>query len=323
MGTPEFAAPSLKMLIEEGYDLAAVVTQPDRPKGRGGKLASPIIKDIALEAGIHVLQPEKPSEIYDEIEAMTIDLCVTAAYGNILRKRFLRIPRYGTVNVHASLLPLYRGPSPIHRALLNGDAETGVTTMLTDAGVDTGPVLMSESIPIDKGMYFAELHDQLAALGASVLKKTIPALLSGAVKPVPQDDSRATRAPIVQKSDGNLDFSLGADQLVNTVRAFSVWPGAVAIIHGKRVRVHKAENGGAADMQSGVDMWSGAPGSGDAGATHNGAAACGAPGSIARVARDALSILCGDGNLFNITRLQFENGRAMDISECWHNIKPD
>ena len=316
MGTPEFAAPSLRMLIDEGYDLAAVVTQPDRPKGRGGKLASPIIKDIAMQAGIRVFQPEKPSDIYDEIEALSIDLCVTAAYGKILRKRFLRIPKLGTINVHASLLPLYRGPSPIHMALLNGDAETGVTIMLTDAGVDTGPLLMRESVPIAPEMYFPELHDKLAELGASVLKKAIPAMLSGSVVPKPQDNELATCAPIIQKSDGELDFSMNADRLVNMVRAFCIWPGAVARVNGTRVRVHRAENGGRADlpgMQPGM-----LPGdiqvNASEGSTHV------LPGAIMHVGRSALSILCGDGNLFNITRLQLENGRAMNISECWHNL---
>ena len=297
LGTPEFAAPSLKMLIDENYELAAVVTQPDRPKGRGGKLASPIVKDIALEAGIRVFQPEKPSEIYDELSALAPDLCITAAYGNILRRKFLRIPHFGTINVHASLLPLYRGPSPIHRALQNGDAETGITTMLTDAGVDTGSTLYCEKIPITEDMYYQELHDKLADLGANVLKKTIPALLSGVVEPVPQDSGLATYAPLVQKSDGELDLSWSAERLINSVRAFGVWPGAIAYIAGRKTRIHKAEKGGLAGARDGI------------------------PGSIINVSSHALSVLCGDGGLLNITRLQFDNGRAMDISECWHNIK--
>ena len=312
LGTPEFAAPCLKMLIDEGYDIAAVVTQPDRPKGRGGKLAPPVIKVIAQNAGIRVFQPEAPSEIYEELTKISPDLCVTVAYGKILKKKFLRIPRFGTVNVHASLLPRYRGPSPIHRALQYGDTETGITTMLTDTGVDTGPVLLSEKILIRRDAYYTDLHDELAALGAKVLKNTIPALLAGELTPVPQDGELATYAPIVQKNDGELDFSWGAERLVNTIRAFGVWPGAYARIGGYRLKIHKADKNGS---EKG--------GSEKNGSEKNGAEkyAGGMPGSVARVGRDALSVFCGDGRLINITRLQFENGRAMDISECWHNLR--
>ena len=319
MGASEFSAPALRMLIQEGYELAGVVTQPDRPKGRGNKAAAPVVKNIALDAGVRVFQPEKPSDIYDEITPLSIDLCVTAAYGAILKRKFLRIPRYGTINVHASLLPRYRGASPIHRALLNGDAETGITTMLTDAGVDTGPMLLREKIAIPDGAYFSELHDMLAALGADVLKKTIPAFLSGGLTPVPQDGEYASYAPVIQKGDGELDFSQTSRQLVNMVRAFSVWPGAVATLNGRKVKIHRAEDGGPACilLDAGFsdcephDALRGGPKPQDAVKY----------GSVVGVSRDALSILCSGNSLFNVTRLQFENGRAMDISECWHNLR--
>lgn len=322
MGTPDFAAPSLKMLIGEGYEVPAVVTQPDRPKGRGGKSVAPVIKRIAEEAGIRVLQPYRPEEICDIVSGLAVDLCVTAAYGCILRKKFLRIPRLGTVNVHASLLPLYRGPSPIHMALLNGDAQTGVTTMLTESGVDTGPILMSGKIQITDGMYFAELHDALAELGAVILKETVREYLSGRLEPVPQDGSLASYAPMIRKDAGVLDFSLGAERLVNTVRAVSAWPGAYARVGTASFKVHRA----AYENNAGVAI--GGP-SGPAAGGPPGPAAGGPPagmparpaGSAVRVDRSALSVLCGDGNLFNITRLQFENGRVMDISECWHNLR--
>jgi len=189
---------------------------------------------------------------------------------------------------------------------------------------------MSESMPIGGGMYFSELHDALAELGASVLKKTIPAMLSGDIAPMPQDGSRASRAPIIQKGDGELDFSNSAERLVNTVRAFSVWPGATADIGGRRIKVHRAFNGGsskgiAAPGIADANANATAPGAAQSAAQSDtsgiaDANAGAATGSVVRVNRDALSILCGDGNLFNITRLQFENGRAMDISECWHNL---
>jgi len=329
MGASEFSAPALKMLICEGYELVGVVTQPDRPKGRGNKTAAPVVKDIAMDAGVRVFQPEKPSDIYDEIVELSVDLCVTAAYGAILKKKFLRIPRFGTINVHASLLPQYRGASPIHRALLNGDAETGITTMLTDAGVDTGPVLLSEKIAIPEGAYFQELHDMLAELGADVLKRTIPAYLSGVLAPVPQDGERASYAPVIQKGDGELDFSLTSRQLVNMVRAFSVWPGAAATLNGRRVKIHRAEDGGPARILHDAEVVDCDPQNAQHGGPRPQDARCGGPiphdavqyGSVIGINRDALSILCGGDSLFNVTRLQFENGRAMDISECWHNLR--
>ena len=308
MGTPEFSVPSLRMLIEEGYDVAAAVTQPDRLKGRSGKPAEPPVKQVARDAGIRVFQPEKPGDILTEVSALAIDLCVTAAYGKILKRSFLGIPRFGTVNVHASLLPLYRGPSPIHRALLNGDKQTGVTTMLTQAGVDTGPILLSESIGIDDNVYYTELYAKLADLGAGVLKKTIPLLLSGGLAPIPQDDALATYAPIVEKTDGELDFSQGAQRLVNRVRAFCEWPGAVAWIGGRKVRVYRAEAGGCPDLDAA------------AGTVVQVDRSASAAGTVVQVDRGALSIKCGDNSVFRITRLQFEGGRVMDISECWHNL---
>ena len=288
------------MLIDGGFGVTAVVTRPVRPKGRGNKPSSPIVRDIALDAGIRVFQPEKPSDIYGEIEGLSVDLCVTAAYGAILKERFLRIPKYGTINVHASLLPAYRGASPIHQALLNGDAVTGVTTMLTERGVDTGPILLSESLEIPPGMCFQELHDKLAQLGAIVLCKTIPAYLAGNLRPVPQDDSMASRAPVIVKRDGDLDFTQNAAALVNKVRAFGVWPGTSAFISGKKIKICAAECGGDINAASVNKQEAGA---------------------VAVVSRRALSVVCGDNKLFNITRLQFENGRAMDISECWHNLR--
>jgi methionyl-tRNA formyltransferase len=187
---------------------------------------------------------------------------------------------------------------------LNGDAETGITTMPTDAGVDTGPVLLNEKIKIPSDMYYAELHDMLAELGAAVLKRTIPAFIAGKILPVPQDEGRATYAPIIQKSEGALDFTRDAVRLVNTVRAFSVWPGAAAYVKGKMIKIHRAETGGAFGAAAG-------PATGTS---------AGTPGDVVRLDRNALSILCGDNNLFNVTRLQFLNGRIMDISECWHNL---
>jgi methionyl-tRNA formyltransferase len=297
MGTPEFAVPCLEMLVREGYDVVAAVTQPDRPKGRGGKLAPPPVKVCAQREGIRVMQPQKPDEAFEEASALSAGLIVTAAYGCILKKRFLDLPPHGCINVHASLLPKYRGASPIHQALLNGDAATGVTTMLMDEGVDTGDILKQSECPISGDMYFAELRDALAALGAQTLKETIPAYLGGAIAPLPQDGMLASKAPLVRKEAARLDFALGARQLANMVRAYSAWPGAFAMAEGRKIKILKASAG------------YGSP-----------AAQAAQPGEVVAVTRSALSVMCGDGRALDVTRLQFENGRPMDIGECWHNL---
>jgi methionyl-tRNA formyltransferase len=300
------------MLIREGYDVAAAVTQPDRPKGRSGKLAPPPVKLCAERAGIPVLQPLRPGDAYGEILAMSVDLIVTAAYGGILKKKLLDAPRRGCINVHASLLPKYRGASPIHQALANGDSATGVTTMLMGEGVDTGDILLQDEIAIPPDMYFAQLNGLLASLGADTLKRTIPGYLGGRIEPRPQDGALASKAPLLRKGDGELDFTLGAAAAANRVRAFSEWPGAIAELGGRKAKILAASAAAAPVAAIGPEpaVLAGRAGS----------AAGLKPGDIAAVTRDAISVLCGDGRTLDITRLQFENGRPMDIGECWHNL---
>lgn len=230
MGTPDFAVPPLNALIEttgpETWQVVAVVTQPDRPSGRGKKLTSPPVKERAQAAGIPVLQPEKLRR--DEVEQLATfqpDLMVVAAFGQILRKRLLKLPPYGCINIHASLLPRWRGAAPVAAAIKAGDAETGVTLMKMDPGLDTGPMLAKRALPITPQHTTDTLTTELAHLGAALLIETLPAWLVGQIEPQPQDDSQATLAPRLQKEEGQIDWTLPAVQIERTVRAFSPWPG--------------------------------------------------------------------------------------------------
>lgn len=209
MGTPDFAVPSLQTLVREGYRVAGVVTQPDRPRGRKRELTPPPVKVAAMELGLPVFQPERlrnPENVRRLLEWKP-DLIVTAAYGQILPREILETPRYGCINVHASLLPKYRGGAPIHHALIRGEKETGVTIMYMVEALDAGDMLAHRSIPIEEADDVGTLHDKLARVGAQLLRETVPALLEGRVQPVPQDDSQATYAPNIRREDERIDWS--------------------------------------------------------------------------------------------------------------------
>lgn len=230
MGTPDFAVPALNALIKtagpETWQVAAVVTQPDRPSGRGKKLTPPPVKEQAQAAGIPVLQPEKiRRDVVEQLAALQPEVIVVAAFGQILRRNLLNLPPHGCINIHASLLPRWRGAAPVAAAIRAGDAETGVTLMKMDPGLDTGPMLAKRAIPITPQHTTDTLTDELAHLGASLLIDTLPAWLAGQIEPQPQSDSQATLAPRLQKEEGEIDWSLSAAQIERTVRAFSPWPG--------------------------------------------------------------------------------------------------
>jgi len=227
-GTPDFAVPTLKALMEGPDRVVAVVTQPDRGKGRGQKVIPSPVKKVALAHGLPSHQPDRVKDppFQEEIETLQPDLFVVVAYGQILPRSLLDIPKHGAVNVHASLLPKYRGAAPISWALLKGEKVTGVTTMMMDAGMDTGDILLQSEILIGERETFATLHDRLAELGAQRLKETIAGLKSGRITPVSQDPSGATDAPLIKKEDGRIDWSKEADEIDRQVRAFNPWPGA-------------------------------------------------------------------------------------------------
>ncbi|MEE8185545.1 MAG: methionyl-tRNA formyltransferase [Thermodesulfobacteriota bacterium] len=228
MGTPDFAVPSLKALIDAGHDILAVVTRPDRPKGRGRVLAMPPVKEEALRYGIKVLQPEKINDkgFVKDLKAFVPEIVVVVAYGKILPGSIIDMPPKGCINLHASLLPKYRGAAPINWAIINGEVESGITTMFMDRGMDTGPILMAEDVPIGIDDTSAVLHDILKEKGARLLVRTLDLLSRDAITPIPQDDSKATYAPMLKKEDGRIDWKKGADEVRNLTRGLYPWPGA-------------------------------------------------------------------------------------------------
>jgi methionyl-tRNA formyltransferase len=242
MGTPDFAVPTLRALRESGHRVLAVVTQPDRPKGRGRKLAPPPVKKTATAFGIPVIQPEtvRSDEFHQRIRELAPDLFVVVAFGQLLPPSLLAIPAMGAVNVHASLLPRHRGSAPIQWAIIEGDAETGVTTMMMDKGMDTGDILLMAKTPIASEETAAELHDRLGEMGAPLLLDTIQRLRSGDLAPVPQAPERATYAPMLKKKDGEIDWSQPAEHIARRIRGMTPWPGAYTFSDGMRLKVFKA-----------------------------------------------------------------------------------
>ena len=241
MGSPDFAVPTLQALIGNA-GVVGVVTQPDRPAGRGRGIRQPPVKTLALEAGIPVIQPEKLSapEAMQALERWAPEVIVVAAFGQILKPPVLDLPRYGCLNVHASLLPRWRGASPVQAALLAGDDHTGATIIKMDPGVDTGPILAQRSTPVLAEDTGASLTNRLAQIGAVLLSATLPAYLSGKIDPRPQDDSAATYARLLKKSDGELDLRIDAQTLARQVRAYDPWPGSFLLWNGTRLKVHGA-----------------------------------------------------------------------------------
>jgi methionyl-tRNA formyltransferase len=240
MGSPEFAVPTLSALAAE-YPVVGVVTQPDRPSGRGRKLTPPAVKLLALELGLPLIQPPRLRlpEAMDQLHTWQPELIVVAAFGQILRPEVLDLPRFGCLNVHASLLPRWRGAAPIPAAILNGDSQTGVTIMRLDAGVDTGPLLGQRAISIQPDDTAGSLNGRLAALGADLLLDALPGYLSGTLPPLPQDDSLATYAPTLQKKDGELNFEQSIRELDLQVRAMNPWPGAYTSWRGQPLKIHR------------------------------------------------------------------------------------
>ena len=241
MGSPDFAVPVLDALAAR-YPVVGVVTQPDRPAGRGGTLKPPAVKEAALRLGIPVIQPERLSapEALEQLRAWAPDVIVVAAFGQILRAEVLNLPHYGCVNVHASLLPRWRGAAPIQAAILAGDTETGITIMKMDTGVDTGPILSQRAIPISPEDTAGTLFKKLARLGTDLLLETLPGYLSGEIPPRPQPAAGVTYAPMLKKEDGRLDFIQPAAALERRVRAFHPWPGAFILWKDAPLKVQRA-----------------------------------------------------------------------------------
>jgi methionyl-tRNA formyltransferase len=289
MGTPEFAVPTVQALLDSRHALRAVVTQPDKPSGRGRRLSAPPVKQLALENGIPCLQPAilRDPEVVAELGALEPEVIVVAAYGKILPPDVLAIPPKGCINGHASLLPKYRGAAPIQWAIINGERETGVTIILMDEEMDHGPILVQRSAPIAPGETAGELHDRLAAQVADALLEALEGLEAGTISPVPQDHSQATFAPLLAKEDGRLDWSEPAETLVNRVRGVTPWPGATTTLDGTPLKVWRATVGAKE--------------------------ASGRPGEVVAVGDDGLSVACGRGAVL-LEEVQVAGKRRMDAS---------
>ena len=243
-GTPRFAVPTLEKLAEAGHSVPLVVTQPDRPRGRGMDVAVSPVKEAATRLGIAVLQPvtvKINAEFRSQLAATAPDAIIVVGYGRIIPQWMIDLPRLGNLNLHASLLPKYRGAAPIQWAIANGESVTGVTTMRIDAGLDTGDILMQREIAIGLEDTAETLGPKLASIGAGLMVETLRGLETGQVRPTPQDHAQATLAPILNKEDGRMDFSRSATHLFNRLRGFQPWPGAFTTFQGKTLQVHRAQ----------------------------------------------------------------------------------
>ncbi len=243
-GTPRFAVPTLEKLVEAGHSVPLVVTQPDRPRGRGMELAISPVKECALPLALPITQPDKikTNEAFrTQLAAINPDAIIVVGYGRIIPQWMIDLPRFGNLNLHASLLPKYRGAAPIQWAIANGEKVTGVTTMRIDAGLDTGDILLQREIPIAPDDTAETLGPKLATIGADLMLETLRGLGLGTLRPTPQDSSRATIAPIIQKEDGRIDFSRNAIRIYDRLRAFQPWPGAYTTYRGKKLSLVSAK----------------------------------------------------------------------------------
>ena len=289
MGTPDFSVPCLQTLVDDGHDVCAVFTQPDKPKGRHGVLSAPPVKELALKYDIPVYQPDslKNDEIKSFFASLGADLAVVVAYGKILPEEFLNAPKYGCINMHASLLPKLRGAAPIQWSIINGEKRSGVTAMQMDKGLDTGDILLSESVEIRDDETAQELHDELSVLGAQVMRKTLSMLQRGELSPVRQDGSKSTYAPILTKELSAIDWQKSALQIHNQIRGLYPWPGASAVLNGKTLKIHSAKLLGKTQ---------------------------GEPGEV--VFNDhRLCVACGDGNAVELLVIQAPGKKAMPVTD--------
>jgi methionyl-tRNA formyltransferase len=289
LGTPPFAVPALDALVRTGHELVSVVAQPDRPAGRGQVLHEPATKAYAREKGLRVLQPEKVRDgrLASDLRALSPDVLIVVAYGRILGADLLEVAPLGAVNVHASLLPRWRGAAPIQWSLASGDVETGVTLMRVAAGLDQGDILVQRSVPIGPEETGQELADRLAVLGAEAVVEGLPLFAAGRLTPVRQDDSQATEARILTKEDGRLDFSLTALEVAARLRAFTPWPGVFTVLRGRLLKVHAARPCPPGDL---------------------------APGEV-RVVAEGLVVGCAGGSALLLLELQQEGRRRLAAAE--------
>lgn len=307
MGTPDFSETVLKSLILSGYNIVACFTQPDKPSGRHMQLTASPVKTSAMTRNIPVYQPKSLRDPDCEvlIRDLSPDLIITAAYGKILPENILMIPRRGCLNVHASLLPKYRGAAPIQWAILNGEKETGITIMRMDKGMDTGDILSQSVFSISDSVTATELTVQLAAIGSQLLIRTIPGYLSGEIAPVPQNHTEATYAPPIRKEQGLIDWKSPSLIIHNQIRGLSDWPGASTTYRGSRLKIHCSAI--PAETSQYIDDYKASHGEPE-------------PGTIICARKDIIAVMCLDGCLL-LTCIQPESCRRMNACECAHNYK--
>ena len=290
MGTPDFSVPVLRRLIEDGYDVVGAVTQPDRPVGRKRILTPPPVKAEAQQHGIPVFQPEKirrPEEV-EKVLALQPDIIVTAAFGQILPKAILDTPVHGCVNVHASLLPELRGGAPIHYAIMQGKKKTGITIMYMAEKLDAGDIISQAECPIEESDDVGTMHDKLSILGAELLSETLPRLLDGGIKAVPQDDSLATFAPNIKREQEQIDWSLGGEAVYNKIRGLRPWPVAYTMWNGAIMKIWHAETCKAAASE---------------------------PGTVMKVEKDGFVVATGNETAIKVTELQPAGKKKMSAEQ--------
>ncbi len=311
MGTPDFARAALEKIIEAGHEVVLVVTQPDKPKGRSGELQVSDVKECALLHGLHVFQPVriKLPENVAELRKYDADIYVVAAFGQILSQEILDIPRLGCVNIHASLLPKYRGAAPIQQAILDGRKETGVTIMQMAAGMDTGDILTQRTIPIAEDETGGGLFDKLSALGAELIVETLPKLERGEITPVPQDEDKATKCGKLSKDMGRIQWSDDADKLRNLVRGLNPWPSAYTSLNKKSFKIWRAK----ALMELEFRQMAKELGD-DKDGVRAKALDNKAYGTVMAVLRDSFVVLTGDGYL-QIFEVQLEGKKRMPVKD--------
>jgi len=303
MGTPEFAVTSLARLIADGHIVEAAFTQPDKPAGRGNKLLQSPVKLFAVERGMTVFQPARiktNEEVRATFSAIAPDACIVAAYGKILPEWMLSIPRLGCINVHASLLPKYRGAAPINWAIANGERETGVTIMQMDAGLDTGAMLAQRAAAILDDETAADLSSRLAEVGAGLLSETLRRLELGEIHPVPQDNSEATYAPMLKREDGLIDWTHTASQIANRIRAFQPWPGCHTMLGHHRLIIWRAHTGAEAQATDQPTF---------------------RPATIVGMDKTGITVACGGGSALHIEELQIEGKRRLPARDVVNGLR--
>ncbi len=289
MGTPDFAAVSLQALWEAGHEIAAVFTQPDKPKGRGHKLSFSPVKELALRYDIPVYQPDtlKDAQTVNVLKALAPQVIAVVAYGKLLPISVLEIPPLGCINVHGSLLPKYRGAAPIQWSVLNGDKKAGVTTMYMAKGMDTGDIILQAETPVGEDETAAELFDRLALLGAQTLCRTLPLLEAGTAPRIKQNEALASHVSMLSKEQAKIDFSLPAERVHHFICGMSDWPCAYTTLSGKRLKIYRSHVSAMTSDKK--------------------------PGSIVEH-KERLTVVCGDGGCVELTEVQYDNGKRMDAA---------